>query len=331
MSRSDPYWSAANAAEVAERVVRDQSLTELPIDPMALARDQGISVLRKPARAQGVSGMLLRRGNTFGIIYATHIDSIGFQNFSVAHELGHYYLPGHIDAVLSNHEIHESRAGFASGDRYEIEADHFAATLLMPRALFRKAMSTFGDGLAAIEKLAEQCRTSLTATAIRYARCTREAVAVVLSTGTRINYCFMSDALKDVEGFGWIRKGEGIARDTATFAFNQKFEALLKQVWVELEPIRRVHEGRRRRRGSSELTRGFRFRGGRAVACCGCRGRVAEGRPACQRATRVLRWAPVLRMTRRPSLRSESSYGPCGPAWTGASRPSTTSRRAREE
>lgn len=224
MSRSDPYWSATNAAEVAERVVRDQSLTELPIDPMALARDQGITVLRKPARSPGVSGMLLRRGNTFGIIYAAHIDNIGFQNFSVAHELGHYYLPGHIDAVLSNHEIHESQAGFASGDRYEIEADHFAATLLMPRALFRKAMSTFGDGLAAIEKLAERCRTSLTATAIRYARCTREAVAVVLSTGTRINYCFMSDALKDVKDFAWIRKGEGIARNTATFAFNQKFE-----------------------------------------------------------------------------------------------------------
>ena len=41
--------------------------------------------------------------------------------------------------------------------------------------------------------------------------------------------------------------------------------------------------------------------------------------------------APVLRMTRRPSLRSESSYGPCGPAWTGASRPSTTSHRTRDE
>ena len=37
------------------------------------------------------------------------------------------------------------------------------------------------------------------------------------------------------------------------------------------------------------------------------------------------------RMTRRPSLRSESRCGPCGPAWTGASRPSTTSRRTRDE
>ena len=67
-----------------------------------------------------------------------HIDNIGFQNFSVAHELGHYFLPGHIDAVLADGDVHESRAGFASGDRYEMEADHFAATLLMPRSVARR-------------------------------------------------------------------------------------------------------------------------------------------------------------------------------------------------
>ena len=218
MNKADPYWSATLAAE---RVVKERAISALPIDPIALARDLGIEVLPKPARVQGVSGMLLRCGNTFGIAYATHIASIGFQNFSVAHELGHYYLPGHIDAVLSDDDVHESHAGFASGDRYELEADHFAATLLMPRRLFTNAMSTAGEGLPAIEKLAEQCRTSLTATAIRYARYTREPVAVILSTGARINYCFMSDALKEVEGFNWIRKGEGLSRDTATFAFNQ--------------------------------------------------------------------------------------------------------------
>ena len=142
-------------------------------------------------------------------------------------------------------------------------------------------------------------------------------------------YCAVDAETAKAEALHWFCELAGGPHGRR--AWYRCFTALLKQVWVELEPIRRVHEGRRRRRGSSELTRGFRFRGGRAVACCGCRGRVAEGRPACQRATRVLRWAPVLRMTRRPSLRSESSYGPCGPAWTGASRPSTTSRRAREE
>ena len=56
----------------------------------------------------------------------------------------------------------------------------------------------------------------------------------------------------------------------------------------------------------------------------GGRDRVAAGRPACQRAARVLHWATALRVTRRPSRGSDGSYGPCGPAWTWASRPSAT-------
>ena len=211
----------------AEKVVKEQAITELPVNPIALAQDLGIKVVAKPSGAQGVSGILLRNGNAFGIAYATHIDSIGFQNFSVAHELGHYFLPGHVDAVLSNGDIHESRAGFASGDRYEMEADHFAATLLMPRNLFTEAMRTASDGLEAIEKLAVQCRTSLTATAIRYTRCTRDPVAIVISTGDRINYCFMSDALKEVKGLNWIRKDEPLPKATATYAFNQAPERIL--------------------------------------------------------------------------------------------------------
>lgn len=217
-NQSDPYWPATLAAG---NVIKERGITALPVDPIALARSLGIEVMAKPASAQGVSGMLLRIGNAFGIAYATHVDSIGFQNFSVAHELGHYFLPGHIDAVLADGDAHESHAGFASGDRYEMEADHFAASLLMPRLLFMDAMRTAGEGLKAVEKLADLCRTSLTATGIRYAQCSRDPMAVVLSTGDRINYCFMSDALKEVKDLNWIRKGEGLSRGTATFAFNQ--------------------------------------------------------------------------------------------------------------
>src|SRR5580698_5317017 len=82
-------------------------------------------------------------------------------------------------------------------------------------------MRSAGDGLRAIQKLADRCRTSLTATGIRYAQCSRDPIAVVLSTGDQINYCFMSDTLKEVKGLNWIRKGEGLSKGTATLAFNQ--------------------------------------------------------------------------------------------------------------
>jgi len=148
-------------------------------------------------------------------------DNPGFERFSVAHELGHFFLPGHIDAVLADSDIHESHAGFASGDRYELEADHFAAALLMPRQMFSAALRRAGDGVAAIERLAAVCVTSLTATAIRYTQCTSDPVAVVVSTGGSIDYCFMSDTLRDYDGIDWIRKRQAVPRTTPTFAFNR--------------------------------------------------------------------------------------------------------------
>ena len=206
--------------------MKERAIATLPVDPIAIAKDLDIEVMEKPPSTGGSSGMLLRLGNTFGIAYATHIESVGFRNFSVAHELGHYFLPVHMEAVIADNGVHESCAGFASGDRYEMEADHFAATLLMPRRLFTSAMCTAGEGLPAIERLAKQCRTSLTATAIRYTRCTSDSVAVVLSTGGQIDYCFMSDSLRDVEGINWIRKGQGLSHGTATLAFNQDPERI---------------------------------------------------------------------------------------------------------
>jgi hypothetical protein len=78
-----------------------------PVDPITLADERKITVVAKPARVAGVSGMFMRVGQNYGIAYAAHIDNLSFQHFSIAHELGHYYLPGHIDAVLRDGDIHD--------------------------------------------------------------------------------------------------------------------------------------------------------------------------------------------------------------------------------
>ena len=217
MKRGDPYLFASLQGEQA---VRERGISAFPVDPLAIARDLDIEIVAKQAR-DGVSGMLLRVGNSFGIVYTRHIDNPGFERFSIAHELGHLFLPGHMDAVLADSDIHESHAGFGSGDRYELEADHFAAALLMPRQMFSAALRRRGDGIAAIEELAGICKTSLTATAIRYTQCACDPVAIVVSTGGSIDYCFMSDALRDHDGIDWIRKRHAVPRTTPTFAFNR--------------------------------------------------------------------------------------------------------------
>jgi len=219
MMYTDPY---AFASVAAEQLIKGLRIIALPIDPIAVARERDIVVEAKPTSDRGVSGMLIRVENEFAIAYATHLENDGFERFSIGHELGHYFLPGHVDAVIGGTTgIHQSRAGFASSDRYEIEADRFAAGFLMPRHLFFPALEKAGQGLVAIEALSTLCRTSLHATAIRYTQCSREPVAIVISRGGIIDHCFMSAALRDVSGIDWLRKHEGVPRDTPTFVFNQ--------------------------------------------------------------------------------------------------------------
>jgi len=201
----------------AELLIRDLGITSLPVCPFSIAQALDIAVKALPSDSQGVSGILLRHDNQYGILYSTWLENDGFQRFSVAHELGHYSLPGHPDSVPSGHA---SNAGFVSKDKYELEADYFAASLLMPRDLFKAAMNKAGVGLEAIEKLTGQCNTSLTATAIRYAKYTQDAVAVIMSTGSEIDYCFMSDCLKEIQGLTWPGKSSSVPRNTATHAFN---------------------------------------------------------------------------------------------------------------
>jgi Zn-dependent peptidase ImmA (M78 family) len=225
MSRDDAY---SHAALEAERVVREHNITALKVDPIALANKLGIEVIAKPASSSGVSGMLIRFENQFGIAYATHIDSLGFRRFSIAHELGHYFLPGHIDAVFADGNIHQSRADFNCADKYEIEADHFAARLLMPNSLFSSALRRAGEGLAAVEQLAAICETSLTATAIRYTQCSHDSVAIVVSTGQHIDYCFMSKSLRELKGLDWIRKNQPLPIGSPTHALSTQPDSVCR-------------------------------------------------------------------------------------------------------
>jgi hypothetical protein len=208
------------AKQKAEAFLRDEGITTLPVDPFAIAARHDIVVKAKPDTAPGVSGMLLRHGDCFGILYATHIPSLGFQRFSVGHELGHYFLDGHIDHILPEDGVHTSYAGFVSADPYELEADQFAAGLLMPSVPFKRAIAGQDPGLAAVEFLADQCKTSLTATAIRYAELTEDAVAIVISTGAVIDFCFLSDAMKSLPPLAWLRKGTPLPVGTATAQLN---------------------------------------------------------------------------------------------------------------
>lgn len=197
---------------IASDVLREFGIVKLKVDPFAIADAKEILVQGKSH--DGISGMLARHGETYGILYSTYIDNDGFQRFSVSHELGHYFIPDHVGQVLKDGK-HVSIAGFTSPDPYEQEADFFAASLLMPSNLVRPLMNRTEDGLDIVEVLADECGVSRTAAAIRYAGLTRGAVAVVLATDGVVDFATFSDAMKDAK-VRWLRRGSPVPSGSMT-------------------------------------------------------------------------------------------------------------------
>lgn len=219
--RKNPDLRRKLIIQQAEKVLRDEGLEDLGVDPIALAERHDILVQAKPDTAPGVSGMLMHVNTTFGILYATHIANEGFQRFSIAHELGHYFLEGHPEHLFAGGaQMHTSKAGFASADPFEREADYFASGLLMPSSPFERALRREQEGLGAVLSLAGQCRCSLSATAIRYADLTSDPAAVVISQGGTVEFAFLSESMKGLSDVVWPRKDSALPGRSRTAKLN---------------------------------------------------------------------------------------------------------------
>lgn len=140
------------------------------VDPEAIATAHGLC-FRYESFPEEFDGILLCDNGRFLLVCnerrAPRVSARG--RFTFAHELGHYLIPSHRDALVSGAvPAHFSLAEFASHYPVEREADCFAAHLLMPAAGFRaRALESEAKGLALIRELSDHFGTSLTSTAYR--------------------------------------------------------------------------------------------------------------------------------------------------------------------
>lgn len=215
MSKARLSW----ARQCGERKAKEHGFEAFPIDPFEIAANEEILIMPKAPDQVGVSGGIIF-GDEVGIFYSTSIASPGFQRFTVAHELGHYFLEGHPEEILKIAPAHISRAGFTEGNSaIEIEADHFASGLLLPTRLVQHELDRERIGLDGIETLAERSQCSLTASAIRAAECSLYPMAIVVSCGDEVRYAFLSDGFKKLGRLDFLRKGTALP-STLTRRFN---------------------------------------------------------------------------------------------------------------
>jgi hypothetical protein len=145
----------------------------------------------------------------------------------------------------------------------------------MPSVQFKKAMSRQDAGLELVEALAGLCRTSLPATGIRYAELCEDAVAVIVSTGSTVNYCCLSDTMKSLPRLDFLRNGSLVPGGTATEAFNKTPKRVADGDRDEREINIRDWLGGERPMGATEQVLGL-GRYGKTLTVLTCPGLVEE-------------------------------------------------------
>jgi hypothetical protein len=193
----------------------------LPVDPFAIAREEGIELA--PGRyGEGFDARIkyVRAESTFILFYKEprHGPTEGRVRFSIGHELGHYYLPHHRRHLLEG-QSHNSVTDFRSRDPFEVEADAFSSSLLMPHDLFAAELSRRGlkhCNLADFCMLSEQAfLTSLTSLVRRYAEFDWEPCSMIISESGRVKWSKQSDGMRGL-GMGYVAPGTPVPGNTPT-------------------------------------------------------------------------------------------------------------------
>ncbi len=116
---------------IAEDILASQNIQEGPVPVELIAGQNNIQISRAPNK--DFSGLLIRKeGNS--LIGVNNSESPKRQRFTIAHELGHYFLHPSKSAFV---DYRDNQKNIKRGIK-EIQANMFAAALLMPKAFLEK-------------------------------------------------------------------------------------------------------------------------------------------------------------------------------------------------
>lgn len=190
----------------------------IPCEPGPLLKAHEIT-LSVGDYGNAFDGLLEHSGGRFHIycnVRATDYPSSTRVRFTIAHELGHYFIDEHRVALASGQvPSHPSFIDKTGNLIIEIEANMFASHFLLPQQAFRKAVTQAKPGLQSILDIGSTFHVSAQATVIRYVeeckvpcaavmfKADRKAWSAVSPVLQRLDYDILavSDAAKLPDGF----------------------------------------------------------------------------------------------------------------------------------
>lgn len=183
--------------------------------------------------ADAFEGVLRRiKGRMLGTIALSRsVTDPRRRRFTIAHELGHYLIPSHMESSTPCRPKDIERWD-ATLHTKEVEANRFAASALMPRAAIA---DFFADepSFDVIERLSNRQETSLTASAYRYVELSGERVAIVWSEHGTVKWARGSDVFYRRVRRGVLDSASFASRASKGSSIPDEFERVDATAWFE--------------------------------------------------------------------------------------------------
>jgi hypothetical protein len=215
----------AKAGRKADEQIERLRMTA-PIDPLAIVKSE-VQHLRSAGANLGsrYDGKLefAPSKQLFLLYYNTKYDD-GLEagrhhprtRFSIAHELGHYFLDEHHKALRGGKAAHISLSEFRTHDSLEREADAFASSLLMPTMQIKPLVNARQLSVPRLQEIADVFDTSIVSTAFRSVRLSHFPCAVARIRDGQVAWTFVSDPAFDAGLYP--RRGEFPSRAAKPWA-----------------------------------------------------------------------------------------------------------------
>ena len=174
----------------ARNLLEQLQINSYPINPFKIA--DALNILHYMVDAESYDGMIVNFEDNVFININKNLTPAGRQNFTMAHELGHFSIPSHKGRRFECQTLYINP--FNKKRTEEVEANRFASELLMPKNLFKPLVYDYKPEFEDIAELSELFETSLSAAAIRFISFTEESCALVVSDGKNIKWSVKSSS-----------------------------------------------------------------------------------------------------------------------------------------
>ncbi|MEM7811331.1 MAG: ImmA/IrrE family metallo-endopeptidase [Planctomycetota bacterium] len=221
------YAKRLFAAKLGEETAGFCGFDSPPVDPFAIA--------------QAESDLIHLVGDDFGNCFDGYIEYAGEQRFiicyntkynnwrhsgdfhtkilfTIAHELGHFFIEEHRRHLVGVKTGHVSFSEFSSDSLIEQQADYFAAGLLMPSSLLGPEVNTKNfPSHGEMHDIRRRFNVSLTGFLARWTQLSDFPCATVVVQDGLIQFGWISECLRELGAFRLSRGEEVSCKDASAF------------------------------------------------------------------------------------------------------------------